>query len=129
MQKTPYCEAVGSLMYASVATCPDITHTVSALSQFLNNPSSIHWEAVKHVFCYLAGTRDCALTYGSEWHDLTGYTDADGTSEKHCHAISGYTFLIDRGAISWYSCKQEIVTLSTAEAEYIAATHASKEAI
>ena len=44
-------------------------------------------------------------------------------------AISGYTFLIDGGAISWSSCKQELVTLSTAEAEYVAATHAMKECI
>jgi hypothetical protein len=58
-----------------------------------------------------------------------GYTDADGASEEHCHTISGYAFLIDRGAVSWYSHKQEIVTLSTAEAEYVAATHAAKEAI
>jgi len=48
---------------------------------------------------------------------------------EHCHAISGYTFLIDGGAISWQSCKQEIVTLSTAKAEYVATTHVAKEAI
>jgi transposase InsO family protein len=129
MQKTPYREAIGSLMYASVATRPDITHAVSALSRFLDNPGSVHWEAVKRVFRYLAGTRDSTLTYGNERHDLTGYTDADGASEEHRHAISGYAFLIDGGAVSWYSRKQEIVTLSTAEAEYVAATHASKEAI
>lgn len=129
MEKVPYCEAIGSLMYASVATRPDITHAVSALSRFLDNPGSTHWEAVKRVFRYLAGTRTFALTYGGETQDLIGYTDADGASEEHRHAISGYAFLIDRGAISWYSCKQEIVTLSTAEAEYIATTHAAKEAI
>ena len=129
MQKTPYREAIGSLMYASVATRPDITHAVSALSRFLDNPGQIHWEAVKRVFRYLAGTKDFTLIYGREQHDLIGYTDADGASEEHRHAISGYAFLIDGGAVSWYSRKQEIVTLSTAEAEYVAATHASKEAI
>jgi hypothetical protein len=36
---------------------------------------------------------------------------------------------LDGGAVSWYSRKQDIVTLSTAEAEYVATTHASKEAI
>ena len=129
MEKVPYREAIGSLMYASVATRPDITHAVSALSRFLDNPGSTHWEAVKRVFRYLAGTRTFALTYGGETQDLIGYTDADGASEEHRHAISGYAFLIDGGAISWYSRKQEIVTLSTAEAEYVATTHAAKEAI
>jgi hypothetical protein len=44
-------------------------------------------------------------------------------------ALSGYIFLIDGGAISWSSRKQEFVSLSTAEAEYITLTHASKEAL
>jgi hypothetical protein len=126
MHKVPYREAIGSLMYASVATCPDITFAVSTLSQFLENPGEMHWEACKRVFHYLAGTKDMALTYGGERHDLVGYTDADGASQEHRHAISGYAFLIDGGAISWSSRKQELVTLSTAEAEYVAAKNISK---
>ena len=55
--------------------------------------------------------------------------DANGASQDHCRAISGYTFLIDGGAILWSSRKQELVTLSTAEAEYVAATHTAKECI
>ncbi len=54
MAKVPYCKAIGSLMYASVATHPDISFTT--LSQFLENLGEAHWEATKRVFCYLAGT-------------------------------------------------------------------------
>jgi transposase InsO family protein len=129
MRKVPYREAIGSLMYASVATRPDITFAVSTLSQFLENPGEAHWEAVKRVFRYLSGTRDVALTYGGERHDLLGFTDADGASQEHRRAISGHAFIIDGGAVSWSSRKQELVTLSTAEAEYVAATHAAKEGI
>ncbi len=129
MKKVPYREALGSLMYASVATRPDISFAVSTLSQFLENPGEAHWEAVKRIFRYLSGTRGLALTYGRDSHDLLGYTDADGASQDHRRAISGYLFLIDGGAISWSSRKQELVTLSTAEAEYVAATHAAKEAV
>jgi len=60
---------------------------------------------------------------------LLGYADADSGAQKHRRSISGYTFLIDRGAISWASRKQELVALSTAEAEYVALTHATKEGI
>ncbi len=45
------------------------------------------------------------------------------------HAIMGYTFLIDGGAVSWSSKRQEIVSLSTTESEYVAATHGMKEAL
>jgi len=118
-----------TLMYTTVATRPDITFAISTLSQFLNNPGCIHWEAVKHVFRYLAGTKTHALTYGNERHNLTSFTNANGSSQEHRHAISGYAFFIDGGAVSWASKKQELITLSTAEAEYVAATHAAKECI
>jgi hypothetical protein len=52
-----------------------------------------------------------------------------GSSQEHRHAISGYIFLVNGGAISWSSKKQELVTLSTAESEYVAATYAAKEAL
>ena len=129
MERTPYREAIGSLMYLAVATRPDIAFAVSTLSQFLDNPGVAHWEAVKRVFHYLAGTQSLELMYGGERHDLIGYTDADGASQPHRHAISGYAYLMDGGAISWVSRKQELITLSTAESKYVAATHAAKEAM
>jgi len=61
--------------------------------------------------------------------DLVGFVDADGASQEHRRAISGYVFVVDGGAVSWSSKKQELVTLSTTEAEYVAATHAAKEAV
>ena len=129
MRKIPYHKAIGSLMYAAVTTCPDISFAVSMLSRFLENPGEAHWQAVKRVFRYLAGTCNHVLTYGAEQCDLTRYTDADGALQEHCCAILGYAFLIDGGAVSWMSRKQELVTLSTAEAEYVAAMHAAKECI
>jgi hypothetical protein len=45
MKKMPYREAIGSLMYASIATHPDITFAISTLSQFLENPGEAHTTA------------------------------------------------------------------------------------
>jgi Reverse transcriptase (RNA-dependent DNA polymerase) len=129
MKSVPYREAIGSLMYASVATCPDITFAVSTLSQFLDNPGPAHWDVVKRIFHYLARTKTLTLTYSGKQHDLIGYMDADGALQEHRRAISGSMFLIDDGTISWSSRKQELITLSMAEAEYVAATHAAKEGI
>ena len=87
-------------MYASIGTPPDISFAISTLSQFLDNPGHIHWEAVKHVFHYLLGMKDLQLTFGQGKHGLEGYTDADSASQEHRHAISGYIFIINGGAVS-----------------------------
>lgn len=129
MRQVPYKEAIGSLMYAAMGTRPDIVFAVSTLAQYAQNPGWTHWEAVKHVFRYLQGTKGLLLVYGGGGQGLEGFVDADGASQEHRHAITGYVFLVDGGAVSWASKKQELVTLSTAESEYVAATHAAKEAI
>ena len=77
----------------------------------------------------MKGTKDLQLTYGGEKRGLVGYVDVDGASQEHRRAISGYVFMMDGGAVSWSSKKQELVTLSTAEAKYVTQTHATKEAI
>jgi hypothetical protein len=129
MRNVPYREAVGSLMYAAMGTRPDIAFATSTVAQFLENPGWAHWEAVKRIFRYLLGTKKLELTYGGEERGLVGYVDADGASQEHRRAISGYVFMVDGGAVSWSSKKQELVTLSTTEAEYVAQTHATKEAV
>ncbi|TFY51058.1 hypothetical protein EVJ58_g10760 [Rhodofomes roseus] len=129
MRDVPYREAIGSLMYASLGTRPDITYAVSILSRFSEKPGRAHWDAAKRVFRYLAGTKNLKLTYGAAQFDLVGYSDADGSMHEDRKAISGYAFLIDGGAVSWASKRQEIISLSTTESEYVAVVHASKEAL
>ncbi|KAG9225295.1 hypothetical protein CCMSSC00406_0009851 [Pleurotus cornucopiae] len=129
MKNVPYCEAIGALMYVAMGTRPDIAFAVSTLAQFSDNPGWAHWEAVGLVFRYLLGTKNLELVYGGDQNGLVGYVDADGASQDHRRAISGYVFLVDGGAVSWMSKKQGLVTLSTTEAEYVAATHAAKEAL
>ena len=67
--------------------------------------------------------------YGAKEVDLIGFTDADGSTHDNHKAISGYAFLIDGAAVSWALKKQEIISLSTTESEYVAITHVAKEAI
>ena len=129
MRNVPYREAVGSLMYAAMGTRPDIAFATSTVVQYSENPGWKHWEAVKKFFRYLLGTKNLELTYGGEERGLTGYVDADGASQDHRRAISCYVFMVDGGAVSWSSKKQELVMLLTTEVEYVAATHATKEAI
>ena len=126
MRHILYCEAVGSLMYASLATRPDISYAVATVSRFLNNPGMPHWDAVRRIYRYLLGTKDLQLTYGGMPSALVGYADADGSMAEDCRAISGYALLIDGSAVSWSSKKQEIVSLSTTESEYVAAVEVAR---
>lgn len=72
-----YREAIGSLMYAAIATCPDIAFAVSTLTRFMHAPRTTHWKAVQRVFKYLKGTRNLRLVLGGNDPTLIGYSDAD----------------------------------------------------
>ena len=135
MSHVPYESVVGSLMYAMVCTRPDIAHAVGVLSRFMSNPGKEHWTTVKRVFRYLHGTSDYGLCYqgilGLErMLDIHGFVDADWARDlDQRRSTSGYVFSLFGGAVSWMSKRQSVVALSTTEAEYIAATHASMEAV
>ena len=82
MHDVPYCEAIGSLMYAALGTCPDIAFTMSYLSQFMQNPGRSHWEAIKRVLHYLKGMKDQILKIGGPGEQgLQGYCDVDWASQ------------------------------------------------
>ena len=79
---------------------------------------------------YLSGTRDMCICFGKRDACVEGYTDADyaGDLDKSL-STSGYIFMFAGGVVSWRSCLQSSTSMSTIEAEYIAASEACKEAI
>lgn len=131
MKRIPYLEAVGSLLYISQISRPDIAYTVNMLSSYCKNPQKQHWLAVKRVMRYLKETIDNKLTYDKKQsHELIGYSDADWANDpKDRKSITGSVFTKCGGAITWFSKKQRNVALSTVEAEYIALSFTCQEAI
>ncbi|XP_058742222.1 secreted RxLR effector protein 161-like [Vicia villosa] len=99
-------------------------HAVSLISRYMENPKESHLLAAKRILRYLRGTTNFGIVYKKgENADLIGYTDSDYAGDiDDRKSTSGYVFILGSGAISWSSKKQEIVTLSTTEAEYVAAT-------
>jgi hypothetical protein len=127
-----YATCIRELLYAAHATRPDILYATITLAQFTSNPAKEHWTALKRVFRYPKGTMDHILTYkgnGDPTPELICYADANWGSNTHRKLISGYVFMIGGGAIAWSSKKQSRTALSTAEAEYVAATHTVKQLI
>ena len=126
-----YQSAVGSLLYLSTKTRPDIAYAVNSVARFSSNPTKQHWMAVKRIFRYLRGTTNLGLLYKkSSSNELIGFSDADwGGDVKDFRSTSGYCFEIGGTIVSWRSKKQSCVALSTAEAEYMALSSAAQEAV
>ena len=126
-----YREMVGSLIYLMTVTRPDISYVVTKLSQFLSKPTKAHLNLAKHVMKYLKGTIHYDLKFKKCANlSLIGYSDSDWASSNDRFSISGYCFMLnDNGPlISWKTKKQNVVALSSCEAEYVALTYTVKEA-
>lgn len=125
-----YQSIVGSLMYAMLATRPDIAFAVTKLSQFGSNPDESHLKAAKHVLHYLAGSKDLVLTYGTDKESsFVGYCDADYAADRDDRrSMTGYVYLLAGAAIAWACRKQPTVATSTVQSEYMALSTAAKHA-
>uniref|UniRef100_A0A2N9GJ92 Reverse transcriptase Ty1/copia-type domain-containing protein n=1 Tax=Fagus sylvatica TaxID=28930 RepID=A0A2N9GJ92_FAGSY len=125
---TNYRSIVGALQYLTL-TRPDLTHVVNLVCQFMHQPSSSHFQAVKRILRYLQGT----LAYGIRIlsHSsltLYGFSDADwaGCPDTR-RSTTGYCIYLGANCISWASKKQATVSRSSAEAEYRAMASAAAE--
>ena len=128
MQDVPYAQAIGCVLWPIVISCLDALFAVRILSQSIQNPGPAHWEGVKRITTYLGNMKNLWLTFSRHGNTtLDGFCDADWAGQPHRHLISGYSFHMGMGAITWSSKKQYIVMLSSTEAEYIMQTHAVKE--
>ncbi|KAL0298728.1 UNVERIFIED_CONTAM: Retrovirus-related Pol polyprotein from transposon RE1 [Sesamum radiatum] len=130
VDKTNFMQIVGCLMYLT-ATRPDMMFAVSLLSRFLENPTQLHFQLAKRVLRYLQGTTDYGIFHKKGGSDkIPAYIDSDYAGDLDDRkSTSGNVFLFSSGVVSWSSKKQPIVSLSTAEAEFIAATSCSCQAI
>jgi hypothetical protein len=130
MSRVPYSSTVGSLIYVMVCTRLDIAHAVGVVSRYRNNPGKEHWEEIKWILGYLRGTATHALCFGGSDIVLQGYVDSYMTGDKDSRrSTRRYVFTIGGTIVSWISKLQNVVSLSTTEAEYVAATEASKDMI
>ncbi|KAL5537917.1 hypothetical protein UlMin_045747 [Ulmus minor] len=123
-----YRSMIGSLLYLT-ASRPDLCYSVGVCARFQSDPKESHLQAVKRIIRYVNGTLDYGLWYSMDTTtDLVGYSDADwaGTIDDR-KSTSGGCFYLGNNLVSWFSKKQNSISLSTAEAEYIAAGSASTQ--
>jgi hypothetical protein len=119
----PFREAVVSLLYIATHSRPDISFTVGMLGRAMAAPSAQEVVAVKRLVHYLSRTPDYSLALGGTGEStLISYSDADWGGDVDRKSTSGALHYFGEDLVHWTSKKQGCIALSTAEAEYVAAS-------
>ena len=114
-----YRRLFGKLNYL-IITRPDITHSISVLSQYISSPTVNHWTVVEHILCYLKEAPRRKILYKKHGHPrIECFSDADWAgSKENKRSTSGYCVFVGRNLVSWKSKKRSVVSKSSAESDY-----------
>ncbi|XP_020082391.1 uncharacterized protein LOC109705988 [Ananas comosus] len=109
----------------------DIAYAVHIVSQFVQEPTSVHYAAVLRILRYLRGTINQSLFFSSTSElALRAYSDADWAGDHtDRRSTTGYCIFLGDSLISWRAKKQNIVSKSSAEAEYRAMSATASEIV
>jgi hypothetical protein len=147
-------QEIGSLIYLTIFTRPDLVYSVNYLARFMSNPSLEHYNYLNYIFSYLVQTKELGLdltlqsleqstisnTINNTKNSINiiGISDADwGGDLDSRKSTTANIFTLNNSkdnynnsiAISWLSKLQKVVAISSAEAEYIALKEATKESL
>ena len=132
MSKRPYRSLVGALLYTLI-TRPDCAVAVNELARFLNNPGKAMWTAAKRVLRYLKATKHYSVRlkakHGRKHSRRTAaFVDSSHADDKdERRSRCGHFIYYNGSPIHWRTVLQKRKALSTAEAEYRAATICTKD--
>ena len=131
---TEYKSLIGSLMYGMLGTRPDLGYAISTLSKVNDCPGEEHHAAGKRALRYLQESKDYGIRFMAGepgvFPEPVCYTDSDWAGDKeNRRSTGGYVFMLAGGAVSWKTKRQSVVAMSSTEAEYIALSEATKEAV
>ncbi|XP_031271785.1 secreted RxLR effector protein 161-like [Pistacia vera] len=123
-----YRSIIGALQYLTL-TRPDISYAVDKLSQFLQDPTELQWQAYKRILRYIKGTQLHGLLFRPTASlNVECYADADwGSNLDDRRSTSGFCVYLGPNFIQWSSRKQKVVALSSIKAEYRALVHTATE--
>lgn len=114
-------ELLGSSVYLSTCTCPEIAHAVPVASCLVHGPAPHHWSLLKRIVRYLKATKDLRLRYNTEASsELQSWTDANhGADPVTRQSVTGWAFRLAGAAADWQSKRQPTTAILSTEAEYL----------
>ena len=129
-----YQSKIGSLLYLSRYTRPDISYATTFLARFQQSPDTKHMEAVDRIMCYLNQTKSKKLRIepthksGTPW-ELEVMADADyADNSNSTESTSGLAVYLSGSLVAWESKRQKSTSLSTTESEYVALSNGCRRA-
>ncbi|KAJ0912622.1 putative RNA-directed DNA polymerase [Helianthus annuus] len=127
---TFYRSIVGALQYLTI-TRPDLSYAVNQASQYLQNPTTTHFQLVKRILRYVKGTLSYGLSFDRPIKTtLVGYSDADWARCVETRwSTCGYSIYLGGNLVSWSAKKQPTVSRSSCESEYRAMANTAAEII
>ena len=129
--RSEYQQVIGSLLYIMLGTRPNIAYAVTKMAQFAANPSKEHLDKARYIVRYLASTPKYVLVLnGASNKGLIAYSDSDYAADPvKRRSQTGFFFKLAEGIISWQSRAQKTVAHSATEAEYMALSDCSRQAV
>lgn len=122
-QQKVYRSFVAKLQFAATWTRCDIAYPAAQLARFCASAGASHWAALHHLMGYLEANKSFKLTYHKVGKGgLEGYADSDWGNSVSRRSTTGLMVRYNEGMVLWRSKMQKTVSLSTAEAEYYAAS-------
>lgn len=127
---TDYRSILGQLRYLADSTRLDIAFATSKLAAMMHHPTQQHQLLLHHLLRYLKITINHGIQYDNySDEELSTYADAEFATFKDRKYYEGHLHVAFGAPVSWKARKQRIITLSTYEAEYLAAFHALRESL
>ena len=127
--KFPYRNAVGALIHLCVNR-PDLNFAVGQVAKHSSNPDKSHINAVKRILAYVKGTANYGICFGNNNNTLVAFCDADYAGDTDTRrSTTGCVVMLNGGPVTWGSRQQQCVSLSTTEAEYVAACETTRQVV
>ena len=128
LDKDGYRKVLGKLMWFTKKLLPECANPIRELAMYMDNPGKEHWRALDRMIGYLQGVKGVLNMRKPKSLKVEAFVDSNfATNKESRKSVTGYVLTIGGCIVGWSSKTQPSVTLSSTEAEYVAASMCATE--